>query len=364
MKKRAFWGGMAAAVGAMLALGACGNPIARLTTERAIGNAVSKEFAQPGLNLQISLAVTPGQLLRINQIEHGDSSFTPRVASALSRTSLVVNVYPGHGESLQSKQFASDPNNQYQVALQVGGAKLVEVRYLNDLLYARADVTKLLSDFGAPPPTASKVHSELRQGDQFVHGLSALGEGDWVSANLNALAPMLKPGASNSSNAPASEPNVSKLLSDLKSALTSNTSYANLGTHGGRTEYQLKVPARDFVRALKSTLPSDLAGIAGGTGVPGVGSVASQASKALNQAQTEIPPGQTIAIQLWVKDNKAQEVDLDINQFVHKFPFAVPLRFVLAGGTPVTAPSGVTSLDFPSVSGLLGGLMGGSLTPS
>jgi hypothetical protein len=355
---------MAAVAGAVLALGACGNPIAHLTTERAIGNAVSKEFAQPGLNLQISLGVTPGQLLRINGIEHGDSSFAPQVASALSRTSLVVNVYPGHGESLQSKQFASDPDNQYQVALQVGTARLVEMRYVGDLLYARADLAKLLSDFGAPPPTPSKVQSELEQGNHFVPGLSALGQGDWVSANLNALAPMLKPGASKSSNAPASRANVSKLLNDLKSALTSNTSYSNLGTHAGRTEYQLKVQARDFVRTLASTLPNDLAGIAGGTGVPGVGSVASQVSKALNQAQTDIPPGQTIAIQLWVKDNKAQEVDLDINQFVHKFPFAVPLRFVLAGGSPVTVPSGVTPLDFSKVSGLLGGLMGASPTPS
>jgi hypothetical protein len=359
MKKRAFWGGLATAAGAMLALGACGNPIAHLTTERAIGNAVSKEFAQPGVNLQISLGVTPGQMVRINQIEHGDSSFTPQVASALARTSLVVNVYPGHGESLQSKQFASDSDNQYQFALQVGGAKLVDVRYLNDLLYAQADLAKLLSDFGAPPPAASKIQSELEQGNQFVPGLSALGQGDWVSANPKTLAPMLKAGGSNSSNAPASTVNVSKLLNDLKSALTSNTSYANLGTHGGRTEYQLKVQARQFVRTLASTLPNDLA-----AAVPGTGSVASQVSKALNQAQTQIGPGQTIAVQLWVKDNKAQEVDLDINQFVHKFPFAVPLRFVLAGGTPVTVPSNVTPLDFSNVSGLLGGLMGRSPTPS
>jgi hypothetical protein len=363
---------MAAVAGAVLALGACGNPIARLTTERAIGDAVSNQLAQPGLNMQISLGVTPAQLLQINRIEHGDRSFTPQVASALSRTSLRINVDPGQGESLQSKQFASDPNNRYEFAIQVGNAEPLQVRYVDGRLYARADLPTLISDFGGQPSTATKVQRELGEADLFVPGVAALGEGKWVSADLKALAPLVQRGASNTSNGNSaiSQADARTLLNHIKSALTHNTTYSNVGNHGGRTEYQLKVRAHDFLQSLQSTLPNDLSSLAGRAPVPGASSIGSQVSKALDRALAETPKNETIAFQLWVKDNRAQEIDVDVNQFVRQFPFPVPLRFVFAPGTTVVAPSNATPLDFSKVSGLLGGLMGGAggssaiLTPS
>jgi hypothetical protein len=359
MKYRALLGGMAAVAGAVLALGACGNPIARLTTERAIGNAVSKELAQPGLNLQISLAVTPDQLIQINQKEHGKSSLTPDEASALSKTSIVINVDPGQGESLRSKQFASDPNNRYELALQVGNARPVDVRYLNGTLYARAQLDTLATDFGGKMSAATSAKDALNQADHYVPGLAALGNGDWVSADLKALAPLLKPAASNRTKTATSEGDARTLLNHIGSALTSHTSYVNLGDHGGRTEYQLTVQAHDFLQSLSSTLPDDISRIAGDASIPGASSVASQVKKALDQALAEVPPHQTVNIQLWVKDNMAQEIDVDINQFLHEFQFPVPVRFLLGPGTPVTAPSNATPLDFSKVSGLLGGMLGG-----
>ena len=372
MKHRAFWGGMAAVAGAVLALGACGNPIAHLTTERAIGNAVSNQLAQPGLNMQVSLGVTPAQLLELNRIEHGDASFTPQVASSLSRTSLRINVDPGHGESLQSKQFASDTNNRYEFAIQVGNAQPVQVRYVDGRLYARADLPTLISDFGGRASTVTNVQRELGEADLYVPGVAALGHGKWISADPKALAPLLQRGASNSSNGNSaiSQTDTRTLLNHIKSALTSNTGYSNLGNHGGRTEYQLKVRAHDFLQSLRSTLPNDLSSIAGRAAVPGASSLGSQVSKAIDGALAKTPKNETIAFQLWVKDNRAQEIDVDVNQFVRKYPFAVPLRFVFAPAAPVTAPSNAAPLDFSKVSGLLGGLMGGAggsraiLTPS
>jgi hypothetical protein len=358
MKRRAFWGGMAAVAGAVSALGACGNPIAHLTTERAIGNAVSKQLAQPGLKMQISLGATPAQLLQINRIEHGDSSFTPGVASALSQTSLLINVDPGHGESLQSKQFASDTNNRYELAIQVGNAQPLQVRYVDGLLYARADLPTLISDFGGQSATATKVQRELGEADLYVPGVAALGRGKWVSADLKALAPLVQRRGSNTSsgNSTFSQADARTLLNHIKSALTSNSTYSNAGNHGGRTEYRLKVRAHDFLRSLQSTLPHDLSNVAGKVPVPGASSIGSQVSKALDQAQAQVPKNETIAFQLWVKDDRAQEIDVDVNQFVPKFPFAVPLRFVFAPATPVTAPPNATPLGFSNVSGLLGGL--------
>jgi hypothetical protein len=347
------WGGIAAAAAALVALGACGNPIAHLTTERGVGDSVGKALAQPGLNLQISLGATPAQLLEINRIEHGDSSFTPQVASALSHTSIVVNVYPGHGESVQSEQFAADPNNRLQLAIQVRGARPVDVRYFDGSLYARTDIHALLADFGQSPAAAAGARSGLEKADAYLPGLAALGQGQWVSANLHELAPLLKLGGLNLSRNNQYQASSTALMRDLKSALINNTSYTNLGNHGGRTEYGATVAAHHVLQQLSG----DLSSLAGSTPIPGVGDIGKQMAGSLDK----VP--QTVALQLWVKDNKMQEVDIDLNQFAHKYPFAVPLRVMIAAGSPVAVPRGATPLQISGIAGLLGGLGGLRPTP-
>jgi hypothetical protein len=350
MKIGARLGGIAAtavASVALLALGACGNPIARLTTERAVGNAFGKALAEPGLTLQISLGVTAGQLLKINQIEHGGSSFTAEGASALSHASFVVDVYPGHGESIQSKQFQTDPNNQLELALEVHGTRPVEVRFLDGAVYARADLHRLLTDFGQNPSAASRAQRGLRKADGYLPGLAALADGRWVSVDRQQLAPLLKLGDPNASSNSATQARAGTLLDHLKSALINNTSYSNRGDHGGRTEYQLSVQARAVLQEISGDL-SNLAGDAGG--------VTGRMTQSLSQALARAP--QTVVAQLWVKDNKAQELDIDINQFVHKYPFAVPVRVLIAPGSLVAVPTGAIPLQLSKIPGLLGGLGG------
>jgi hypothetical protein len=316
-----------------------------------VGNAVGKALAQPGLNLQISLAATPGQLLEINRTEHGDSRFTPQVASALAHTSLVVNVYPGHGESLQSKQFAADPNNRLELALQVRGARPVDVRYFDGTVYARADMRTLLADFGHDPAAAAGTQGDLEKADAFLPGLAALGHGQWVSADLHELAPLLKLGGLNMTQNSEYQASSAALARHLKSALVNNTTYTNLGNHGGRTEYRLTVEAHHVLKQLSG----DLSNLAGSTPIPGAGDIGKQMAGALDQ----VP--QTISLQLWVKDNKMQEVDLDLNQFAHRYPFALPLRVMIAAGSPVAIPRGATPLQISGIAGLLGGLGGRAL---
>ena len=349
MRIGARWGGIAAAAGvALLALGACGNPLAPLTTERAVGNSVGKALAQPGLNLQISLGATPAQLLQMNRIDHGDSSFTPQMASALAHTSIVVNVYPGHGESVQSKQFATDAKNRLELALQVHSARPVDVRYLEGTLYARADIHTLLSDFGQDPAGAASAQSGLEKANAYLPGLAALGQGQWVSADLHELAPLLKLGGLNMSPNSQYKANSTGLMRDLKSALINNTTYTNLGNHGGRTEYRLTVAAHQVL----GQLSGDLSNLARSTPIPGATGIGKQIAGAL----PKVP--RTVTLQLWVKDNKMQEVDLDLNQFAHKYPFPLPLRVMIAAGSPVAVPRGATPLQMSGIAGLLGGLGG------
>ena len=165
MRFGAKWGGIVAAGVALVALAACGNPIAQLSTERAVGSAASQALDQAGLNMQVSLAATPAQLLQVGRMENGDGRLTPQMAAALSRTSFVVNVHSGHGESVQSKQFGTDPDNQVELALQVRDDRPVDVRYVGGVLYARANLQALFTEFGQPAAAAQRAQDGLAQAD-------------------------------------------------------------------------------------------------------------------------------------------------------------------------------------------------------
>jgi hypothetical protein len=352
MKIGARWGGIAAAGVALVALGACGNPVTHLTTERAAGDAFGQALAQPGLNLQISLGVTPNQLLQMNSDDHGSRRFTAQDASALAHTALVINVYPGHGESTDSKQFARDPNNQLELAVRVRGAQPVDVRDLGSTLYARADLPTLLADLGQPRGAAARVQQALRQADQYLPGLAALGQGRWVSADSQELAPLLKLGGLATANNSPNPAGAAALMQDLQSALDNNSSSVNLGKQGGRTEYRITLQARTILRQLSG----DLSSLAGNTSIPG----ASSFSSLMTQGLAKSP--KTVTVQLWVKDNKVQELDLDVNQFAHRYPFPVPVRVLIGPGSRVKAPASATPLQISGIAGLLGGLdgLGGS----
>jgi hypothetical protein len=343
------WGGVAAAGAAVVALAACGNPIAHLTTDRAVANVADQALAQPGLNLQISLAVSQTDLLQMSRTGRTDVGMTPAMAAALSRTSLVVNVYAGHGESIQSKQFQTDPDNQVELAVQVRGDRPLDLRYRGGVMYARANMQALLSDFGQPLARAKSLQDELAMGDTFVPGLAALGAGKWVSAHPQQLAPLLKLGGLGTSGTSQYQAGSSALLDHLESVLQNNTVYSNPVNQGGRTEYQANVQAG----AILEHLSADVSGLAASIPLPGASGISSAVSQAINQAVATVP--QTVCFQMWVKNNKLQEVDLDLNQFTHTYPFAVPLRVLVAPGSPVATPH-ATPLRISGIAGLLGGL--------
>jgi hypothetical protein len=343
------WGGIAATGAAVVALAACGNPIAHVTTDRAVGNAPGQALAQPGLNLQISLAVPQDHLLQMSRTGGGKGSMTPAMAAGLSRTSLVVNMYAGHGESIQSKQFNADPDNQVELALQVRGDRLVDIRYRGGVMYARANMQALYSDFGQPLAGAKSLQAGLAKGDAFLPGLAALGAGKWVSANLQQLTPLLKLGGLSTSGSGQYQPGSSAWLDHLESALEHDTVYSNLGKQGDRTEYQANVQTRTIL----DQLSTDLSSLAASIPVPGASGMSSGISQAINQAVTTAP--QTVALQMWIKNNRLQEVDLDLNQFTHTYSFAVPLRVLIAPGSSVAAPH-ATPLQISGIAGLLGGL--------
>ena len=121
--------------------------------------------------------------------------------------------------------------------MQVGGAAPIEIRYLNGMIYISPDVSTLLSDFGQSSSEATKFQSALEGANSYVPGISALGQGQWVSAQTSAFAPLLQqlktadPSAANSVSPAQSK----QLLNQLSAALKANSTYGIFGTQGGRT---------------------------------------------------------------------------------------------------------------------------------
>jgi hypothetical protein len=348
-------GGLAVLVAGTLALAACGNPAAHgpaapaapaASARPSAGNAIDALATQSGIKLQLSLGVTAKQLMQIDTASGGKDGFTSQDAATVVSSSVILDFNTGSGTALKNSKAGRA--TQFDFALQVGPKSTpIEIRYRNDTLYAHANVAGLLADFGQSASKAASFQKSLQGLDSFVPGISALGQNRWVSAQLSVLAPLLK-------NLPAQQPAANpaasqKLLSQLQAAFTANTTYVNAGVHGGRTEYIVSVKAHQFLQQAMAALPSSLSSLPG----------ASSGTKALNGVANKVPAGQTVVVDLWVRNNKAQEIDIDLNQFEHKYSFAIPLRILISAGTPVLVPPGVTSLDLSKIPQLLGGLMGG-----
>ncbi len=345
-------GGVAAAVAATLALAACGsaaNGAANVPPQQAVNNSFRAIGSQSGVDLRISLGVTPAHLQQLGNASGGTDELTPKVANAIASSSIVIDVNTGNGKALNDNQAAKDPATQFGLALQVGAANPVEVRYVGQTVYIRADANNLLADLGQDASKAAGFQQALQGADTYVPGLAALGKGQWVSVPSSTLDTLLKGLQSKlpSSSSAAPTPGMAQqLLRQLHQAFTSNATYAEVGTQGNRTHYQISLAVRPFVQQVIAALPASLGS------VPGASSLGNN----LKGTISNIPANQKAVVDLWVSHSKAQEIDIDLNQFIHKYSFAIPLRIQIGPGTTVNAPAGATPLNLSKVPGLLGGL--------
>jgi len=339
--RRTGFGGLAMVAVAAVVLAACGNPATKVTPTQAVSKGFGGVVAQSGFNIKVSLGVTAQQLEQIATTLGGSGSkLTPQIASTLTDTSIDVDFETGHGENIDSKQARTDRDDQFDFAVQIDGAAPLEIRYVDSTIYLHADLPTLLSDFGQPSSAATKFQSDLQSANSYVPGITALGQGQWVSAQTSALAPLLKDVKTGYS---AASSTVSlKLVDQLRAALDANSTYVNEGTNGGRTEYAVTVAVHSFVQQAGADLSSSLSSL----------------------PESKIPASQTAVFDLYVSNNRVQEIVIDLNQFKHKFSFAVPLQIQFSSGSPVTIPQGATALNLSKLSSLLGGLLGGASSTS
>ncbi len=350
---------------AVCCLAACGT-IAKLTTEQAVADSFSRLQSQSSISVAVSLGLSPQQIVTLSGT-NGDSPIPLRTARALSEASIVFSMATGHGEDLNSTQARSDTANSYDVGLRIGASMPVEIRYVNQALYGRVEIPQLLQDFGQPASDGQSVEAALGRADQYVPGLADLAQGRWVTvskASLQPLLGMLKTfgGSSLGSQSSTSSSNIKasirQLENSLKTTLKNNASYSNAGTTGGRTEYNITVSLKSFVEQAGASIQSFAASLPAG-----MGNKISNAD--ISKLASEVPAHATM--QLYVKNDKAQEIVIDVNQFVpakDKAPFAIPVHLVIGEPGAIRAPAGAKPLDLSNLGQLITGMVGGSSSSS
>jgi hypothetical protein len=336
-----------------LIVSACGS-VSKLTTT----NAVNDSFANLGKQSEISLTASLG--VSASQLQQIDTSITSAEAQAISTGSVFLYVQTGHGEALNSTEFKTDTDTSLDLGLKVGSSVPIELRYVGQNLYVHADLAALRDTLGAPAKTGNQSSNAL----QSLAGLEALGQGKWVEisqASLAELGSLLGQSSSSASDGSSTLSQsqilnaIEKLRTDLMTAFQNNATYKDMGpTASGLEHYQATLQVQEFVQQAGTALSSDLGSLPGASAITGMlGSSTGKASSNLSIPQTAI-------FDLYVQNDTAEEVDVDLNQFAgkNKVSFAVPLKLVFGSSPTISAPTGATKLDLSNLPQILGGLAG------
>ena len=357
------------ALGAGLTLGACssgsksasgGGAVQKVSSadpQQAVSAAVGNLGKQSDIGVRFSIPISEAQAQQV-ETRTGGSKMTPAQLKALTTGVIFLGEKTGHGEALDSAQAQHDSLNSVDLGLSFGPSTPLEFRYVDQSAYLKADLHQLLSDVGQPPSKADTVTRVLPQIENYVPGISALGRGQWVEvshASIQALEPTFKQlqqqGAQSGGTTPAGfQQSILKLRSELIGAVQSSSTFAHVGTSGGRDHYAVTVNLHNLVATVLPELQSAFGS------VPGLGARLG----GIDSAAAKVPAGRTAVIDAYVSGNQLSEADVDVDQFIpagQKPGFPVPLRMAV-GSASISAPSGATQLDLSKLPGLLSGIVG------
>lgn len=226
-----------------------------------------------------------------------------------------------------------------------------ELRYVDQKLYARADIAGLAKLFSESPDEINRQLSEMA-GQEGFGFLSAAAAGKWIVADLSTLSGLFDGlaqqfgGATGSSipvpTAPQEVPSKFQALKDaIGTALTEDVSIEELESDDAGDHYLATVTSlRGFYAKVRPAL-AEAGALPFGGQLPAASDV----------------PDKPAALDVWIKDGRVSRLEVDLAQFVPTPPAKagrVALRLDIgrdAGG--VTTPSDAVTVD---VAGLLGRL--------
>ena len=274
--------------------------------------------SQSGIDLRISLGVTAAQLQQIAAPGPIDG-LSPEGRRRHRRRIDRHRHRHRQREAPQHSRTGADHSQQFGLAVQVPArpapnsaqaADPVDVRYVNQTIYLRADMPTLLNDLGQEPLAGRGASgTRPRAPNSTSRGFAALGQGNWVSVPASALSGLLRACTAVARAAGRVEPSTSgQMASELTRVHREHDGTPRPARKGGRTHYtrRWRSPVRPARSSGAAGLVRDHAG----------GVLAWQADQSRHRPDPRRPEG---GGRLWVKDNKVQEIDIDLNQFDHQF---------------------------------------------
>ena len=313
-----------------LVLGACGGesgggPDPADDPQGALANAFANLTEYEGTSMTFSVDSTADDLVAL-----AEGDMTEEQADLVLNSSI----------SFSGNQAESLEDAQFEFVVDIDGS-LIEMRFVNSVLYARGDVRDLVDKFGGDQAMVDQAVSEGSAQLPFVEPLV---EGEWVG--FEGFQQLLDQAAGGS--LPSPDPEIAqKFAEDLSKAIEDNATVTEEGSDDAGTHLVADVNIKDLYGALQESFAS-----------------LSQVPGAELPTDSEIPD-ENIKVDFWVDDGFLTQIGFDLVQFkdiegAEDFPegvdeFALLLE-IEEFGDSIEEPDAAETVNLQE---LMGGLMGG-----
>jgi hypothetical protein len=309
-----------------LVLAACGAAQA-LAPRVAVREAARETARLDGTVLSVTLVGAEKDVSAL--MDHGRplTADDRRGLELLRSSRLTISVDPG-------ADAKSSKDDRFAAALKLGDVDdALEVRAVDGILYARADVAGVTKLLDVPPATVAAAVSQAREaGLGFVEDAAA---GRWLQFGLD--------GNHGSPLSGLAGGEAARLWDGFAATWGNDVKVTRLPADGTGDRYRLDVPMR---RVYERLLPA----LRGLPGVPG---------------QEDLPPAaavpdRTASVDVWVAGGRIARGELDLAQFDPHKTGRVALRVDIAPlKGDIKAPAGAVKVDVGDILGpLFGGLAG------
>lgn len=307
--------------------------------------------AKPTLSFDVHLTSTPAQLHALLP------SLPTPYDSVITGASLVVQESTTDGKSLSALASSELDSNSatavvaalsdvdLDLALNAGGDKLLELRLIKGVLYARADVNGALALVGLNQSSLASVRAEIPSGSEYDFARAAL-KGDWISFNVaSELRGFLSTAPSVSSSSSKSEDK--QLIAALKSIYNSDITVTKDGsTSASSTKLAVSGNEQTLAKALVTAFAQLEESVGAGANVP-----VPNLSKV---------PSKTVTAFAGLSGDTLNALATNLSQFIpttaaSKNPLELEVG-VTHPSVSITAPSSATAVSVPGFEKLFAGL--------
>jgi hypothetical protein len=325
---------LCAAAAAALLLGACGGDDAAEDPKGSLTSALDQLQEYDGVTMTMSLDSTTDSLVALSEGDLSDEQAQQIIDSSLT---------------ISSRQGEDPADGEAEVTANIAGTEnAFEMKVVDLVLYARADVASIMETFNQDPAQLDSFEQQASGQPGFEWVSSAL-DGEWIALKgFDQLAEQMGGGA-------ATQPTEAQkqAIEGFTRSLRESSEVTAGEKEGPGTHLEVTVPLRDFYESYLE-LANEFAA-AQTAQLPPAGEV----------------PDEDLRLDAWVDDDRLTQIELDVTQFAdyegaEDFPEGVEdlaLRVTLDEFTDsVEPPDDAVDVDLSTIMQSVLGAGGGSAT--